>query len=189
MRKPILNLWIVFKGFKGELHSNSWNLTFVNKLQFRQILRSFVLTVFLNDCFKTMRIFAWFRYLQKLASFRAIHRFIFNFFANQNFSWHRKVELLRKWIAVVLQVKLRKRPRIRKQRVVVSITFFTKQPSAERYLANIFSPVFFELLENSSNASKYLPKSFRNFTKIHPWRSLMLVKLQAFTGLTTRCVL
>ena len=28
--------------FKGELHSNSWNLTFVNKLQFPLILRSFV---------------------------------------------------------------------------------------------------------------------------------------------------
>ena len=28
-------------GFKGELHSNSWNLTFVNKLQFPLILRSF----------------------------------------------------------------------------------------------------------------------------------------------------
>ena len=27
---------------KGELHSNSWNLTFVNKLQFPLILRSFV---------------------------------------------------------------------------------------------------------------------------------------------------
>ena len=31
-----------FVSFKGELHSNSWNLTFVNKLQFLLILRSFV---------------------------------------------------------------------------------------------------------------------------------------------------
>ena len=136
-----------------------------------------------------LRIFVWFRYLQKLASFGAIHRFIFNVFANQNFSRYRKVELLRKWIALVLQVKLRKRPRIRKHTVVVIITVFIKQPSADRYLANIFSPVFFELLENSSSASKYLPKSFRNFTKIYPWRSLMLVKLQAFTGATTGHVL
>ena len=30
-----------FVSFKGELHSNSWNLTFVNKLQFLLILRSF----------------------------------------------------------------------------------------------------------------------------------------------------
>ena len=28
--------------FKGELHSDSWSLTFVNKLQFPLILRSFV---------------------------------------------------------------------------------------------------------------------------------------------------
>ena len=28
---------------KGELHSNSWNLTFVNKLQFPLILESFAL--------------------------------------------------------------------------------------------------------------------------------------------------
>ena len=29
-------------GLKGELHSNSWNLTFINKLQFPLILRSLV---------------------------------------------------------------------------------------------------------------------------------------------------
>ena len=34
-------------------------------------------------------------------------RFIFNFFANQIFSQHRKTELQRKWIALVLQVKFR----------------------------------------------------------------------------------
>ena len=54
-----------------------------------------------------MRIFAWSRYLQKLVSVGAIRRFIFNFFENQNFSRHRKAELLRKWIALVLQVKFR----------------------------------------------------------------------------------
>ena len=140
MRKPILNLWIVFKGFKGELHSNSWNLTFVNKLQFPQILRSFVLTVFLNDCFKTMRIFAWFRYLQKLASFRAILRFIFNFFANQNFSRHRKVELLRKWIALVLVLVLGNIALSWSSQLLVVL--FTEQPSAERYSGKFFSPVF-----------------------------------------------
>ena len=29
-------------GFRGELHSNSWNLTFLNKIQFPLILQSFV---------------------------------------------------------------------------------------------------------------------------------------------------
>ena len=65
------------------------------------------------------------------------------------------------------------------------VLVFTKQPSAERYLASIFC----ELLENFNMASKYVPKSFRNFTKIRPWQSLMFVKLQAFTGATTGNVL
>ena len=56
---------------------------------------------------KAMRIFAWSRYLEKLVSAGAIRRFIFNFFANQNFSRHRKTGLLRKWIALVLQAKFR----------------------------------------------------------------------------------
>ena len=43
--------------------------------------------------------------LQKLVSVGAIRRFIFSFFANQNFSRDRKAVLLRKWIAVILQVK------------------------------------------------------------------------------------
>ena len=83
-----------------------------------------------------MRIFAWFRYLQKLVSVGAIRRFIFRF----------------------LQIK-----------TLVDI----ERPSC---CANG------SLLENSSSASKYIPKSFRKFTKKHQWRSLMLVKLQAFTG-------
>ena len=68
------------------------------------------------------------------------------------------------------------------------VLVFTKQPSAERYLANIFLPVFLWTFRKSNSASKYFPKSFRNFTKIHPWQSLMLVKLQAFTGATTGSV-
>ena len=76
-----------------------------------------------------------------------------------------------------------KRPSIRKHSVVVIVTVdlivlvFMKQLSAERYLANIFCQYFCELLENSRNVSKLVPKSFRKFTKIHPWRSLVLVKL------------
>ena len=103
---------------------------------------------------KTMRIFAWYRYLQKLVSVGSIRSFIFNFFANQNFSRHRKAELLRKWIALVLQAKFRFMGCLVKANALVLgnialslssqliVLVFTKQPSAERYLANIFSPVF-----------------------------------------------
>ena len=61
----------------------------------------------LHHLLKTIRIYAWSQYLQKLASVGAIRKFIFNFFANQDFSRHRKAELLRNWIALVLQVKFR----------------------------------------------------------------------------------
>ena len=149
---------------------------------------------------KTMRIFAWSWYLQKLVYVGAIRRFIFNFLANQNFNRHRKTELPCKWIALVLQAKFRFMGCLVKVNALVlgNIAFslssqlivlvFTKQPSAERYLAKI-RQYFCELFENSSGASKYVSESFRKFTKIHPWWSLMLVKLQAFTGATTRCVL
>ena len=45
--------------------------------------------------------------LQKLVSVGAIRRSIFSFFGNQNFSRDRKAELLCKWVALVLQVKIR----------------------------------------------------------------------------------
>ena len=45
------------------------------------------------------------------------------------------------------------------------VLLFTKQLSAERYLANFFGPYFCDLLEKSSSASKYVPKSFRTFTE------------------------
>ena len=113
---------------------------------------------------KTMRIFAWSWYLQKLISVGAILRFIFNFFVNQNFSRHRKTELLRKWIALVLQAKFRFMGCLVKANPLVIgnialslssqliVLVFTKQPSAERYLANIFLPV----LLSTSSASKYV---------------------------------
>ena len=44
--------------------------------------------------------------LPKLECVGAILRFIFSFFANQNISRDRKVELLSKWITLVLQVKI-----------------------------------------------------------------------------------
>ena len=108
----------------------------------------------LHHLLKTMRIFAWSRYLQKLVSVGAIRRFIFSFFANQNFSRDRKAELLCKSIALVLQVKFRFMGCLVKANTLVLgnialslssqliVLVFTKQPSAERYLANIFSPLF-----------------------------------------------
>ena len=108
----------------------------------------------LRHVLKTMRIFAWSRYLQKLAAVRVIRRFIFNFFANQNFTRHRKAGLLRKWIALMLQAKLCFMGCLVKAKALVLgnialslssqliVLVFTKQPSAERYLANIFLPVF-----------------------------------------------
>ena len=105
----------------------------------------------LHHLLKTMKIFAWSWYLQKLISVGAICRFIFNFFGNQNFSRHRKAKLLRKWIALVLQVKLRCLVKanalvLRNIALLLSLQIivlvFTKEPSPERYLANIFLPVF-----------------------------------------------
>ena len=155
----------------------------------------------MHHLLKAMRIFAFSRYLQKLVSVGAIRRFIFNFFANQNFSRHRKGRPATQMDHSVLQVKvcfmgyLVKANTLVLGHIALSLSsqlivfVFMKQPFAESYLSNIFCRYFCELLENSSSASKYVPKSFRNFTKIHPWRSLMLVKLQAFTGATTGCVL
>ena len=64
---------------------------------------------------------------------------------------------------------------------VYSIFVFTKQPSAERYLANLC------FTSNSVNFQKILAahqkKTFRKFSessqKIHPRGSLILAKLQA----------
>ena len=91
-----------------------------------------------------------------------------------------------------------KRPSIRKQ-VASSLSsqlivlVFTKQPYGERYLTNFFCEYFCELLENCSSASKHVPKGFRKFIKKHPCNqpttSLMLVKLQTFTGAATGCIL
>ena len=129
----------------------------------------------LRHLLKRMRIFAWSRYLQKLISVGAIRRFLFNYFANQKFSRYRKAELLRKWIILVLQAKFRFMGCLVKANDLVSgnialslssqliVLVFTKQLPAE-YIKQIF-------------------------TKIHLWWSLMLVKLQTFTGATTACVL
>ena len=73
------------------------------------------------------------------------------FFWKSKLSRHRKAKLLRKWIALVLQVKLR--CLVKANALVLGnialllslqiiVLVFTKEPSAERYLANIFLPVF-----------------------------------------------
>ena len=107
------------------------------------------------------------------------------FFCKSNFSRHRKAELLRKWIALVLQVKFRFMGCLVKANALVLGKIALSLSSQQIF----FRQYFCELLENSSGASKYVPKSFRKFTNINPWRSLMLVKLQAFTEATTGCVL
>ena len=81
-----------------------------------------------------------------------------------------------------------KRPSIRKHSVVVIITVNSISFCETAICREIFSKQFFVSIFVNS-ASKYVPKSFRNFTRIHPWQSLMLLKLQVFTGATTGCVL
>ena len=118
--------------------------------------------------------------LQKLVSVDAINRFIFSLFANENFSRDKKAVLLRKWIALVLQVKfcfmgclVKANALVSGNSIVVIITVnsFTKQPSAERYLANIFSPVFLATFRKflqhikKTKKTKNVLKTFRKFTK------------------------
>ena len=123
-------------------------------------------------------------------------------FANQNFSRHRKAMLLRKWVALILQVKFRFMGCLVKVSALLSgdsiivlitvnsIIVSTKQPSAEKYLTNIFFVIIFVnfqkiLVVHQRNILKF----FRNLTKRHPWRSLILVRLQTFTKAASRSVL
>ena len=62
----------------------------------------------LNNCtifWKQQEFLHGLNNLQKLFSVTAINRFIFSFFANQNFSRDGKAVLLCKWIALILQGK------------------------------------------------------------------------------------
>ena len=54
-----------------------------------------------------------------------------------------------------------------------------KQPSAERYETKLFFTNSFVNFQKILAHPKNFPKMFRKFTKKHPWRSLILVKLQA----------
>ena len=88
-----------------------------------------------------------------------------------------------------------KRPNIRKQTVVIITVhslfvffFFLQNSHLERYIflfQTLFPKYFHEILVNSCSTSKNDPKIFRKFTKEHPWRCLILVKLQAFTEAAT----
>ena len=49
-----------------------------------------------------------------------------------------------------------------------------------------FWQYFCELLENSCSASKKLSENFQKVHKKHPWKSLILVKLQVFTEAATK---
>ena len=67
---------------------------------------------------------------------------------------------------------------------VNNIIVFTKQPSAERFLANLF------FISNFVSFQKILAAHQKNVLKTstkktHPWQSLILVKLQAFTEAAT----
>ena len=74
---------------------------------------------------------------------------------------------------------------------VNNIIVFTKQPSAERFLANLFFTSNFVSFQKILAAyQKNVLKIFRKSTKkTHPRQSLILVKLQAFTEAATRGVL
>ena len=118
-----------------------------------------------------MRIFACSRYLQKLVSVGAIPMFIFNFSANQNFSRHRKAELLRKWIALVLQVKFRfmgcqvkANALVLGKSVVVIITINSISFYETAICREIFSKYFFA--SNFVNFLKILAAHQNTFRKV-----------------------
>ena len=133
--------------------------------------------------------------LQKLVSVETISRLIFSFFANENFSQDKKALLLRKWIALVFQVKfcfmgclVKANALVSGNGIVVIITVnsFTKQPSAERYLANIFSQVFLSTCGKSlqSIKKKTCWKSLESSQKT-PVAKFYFSKVQAFTEAAT----
>ena len=87
-----------------------------------------------------------------------------------------------------------KRPSIRKQiasslswQLIVSL--FLRNSHLQRDIQQTcFCQYFCELLENSCSASKKRSENFQKVHKKHPWRSLILVKLQAFTEAATEGV-
>ena len=127
----------------------------------------------MHHLLKTMRVFAWFWYLQKLVSVGAIHRFIFSFFANQNFSRHRKTELLRKWITLVPQVTFHFMGCLVK---VNALTLGNRFPSVTQYSGNI--RWVFPQCHNVRDIYGTFREHFKekNFIKSSPWKSCFSVK-------------
>ena len=86
-----------------------------------------------------------------------------------------------------------KRPSIRKQ-IASSlssqlIVLFLRNSHLQRDIQQTcFCQYFCELLENSWSASKKHYENFQKVHKKHPWPSLILVKLQAFTEAATEGV-
>ena len=130
---------------------------------------------------------------------RAIRRFIFNFLANQNISRHTKAKLLRKWIALVLQEKIHglpsksKCPSDRKHSVAVIIAVSSISFYETAICREIFSKYFFvSILVNLQKfwqCIKILSEKFQKVHKNTPVAKPLFVKLQAFTGATTGCIL
>ena len=121
----------------------------------------------LQHLLKTRRIFAWSRYLKKLVSVGATRRFIFSFFANQNFRRHRKAELLRKWIANSTSSEISfhglpsnsKHPSIRKQ-IALSL-------SSQLIVLVLHIYIFSPSMYNHTTSSKLYCRYLQNLQRWH----------------------
>ena len=132
------------------------------------------------------------RYLQRLISVGAIRRLVFNLFLNQNFSRQRKTKLLRKWITLVLQGKLRfmgclvtaNDLVLGKNSVVViiavnSISFYEtvicKEIFSKYYIVSIFLN-FQKILEVHENTLRKVLESSQKYTH---GKALCILKCQS----------
>ena len=85
-------------------------------------------------------------------------------------------------------------PSIRKHSVLViitvnSISFYETAICREIFSKYFFASIFVNFQKILAAHQNTFRKVLESSQKKHPWRSLMLVKLQAFTGATTGCVL
>ena len=86
-----------------------------------------------------------------------------------------------------------KRPSIRKQIASplssqLIVPLFLQNSHLQRGIQRCFCQYFCELLENSCSPSKKRSENFQKFHIKHHWRSLILVKLLAFTKAATEGV-
>ena len=118
----------------------------------------------LHHLLKTTRIFAWSRLFAK-ARFcvGAIRSFIFDFFAIQNFSRDRKAVLLRKWIALILQVKFRFMVCLVKANALASGNIASSL-SSQLSLAQMKYKMVLSCLKLKQNSFKPLKQSMFTFT-------------------------